>query len=237
VITGVLEEEGSYLNRFFFKYISTGLPYVTIKIAQSADGKITEEVGKQTWITGNESSVFVHSQRALYDAVLVGANTINVDNPQLNVRLAEGRNPKRIIIDGRLNSDADSKVFNDENKENTILFTSQNTDPVKLDKLTTLGVSIIQCPLNEKGKISLFSVLKILGENKIASLFIEGGAQIFNQFIEENLFDELVVLQSPVTLGKGVNAFTAELPAKLRKIEENILGADKKSIFINRDLV
>lgn len=233
VETGILDEEGNYLNRFFFKYIKTGLPYVTLKIAQSADGMITAEEGKQTWLTGSESARFVHHQRAVYDAVLVGANTVNVDNPQLNVRYAEGRNPKRIIIDGALRSNPDSKVFNDEYRENTILFTSQSADNAMLHLLHDKGVLIVRCNVNSEGKISFMEILKKLGEEKIASLFVEGGAQIFTQFIKENLFDELILLQSPLILGRGVKAFNAEFPLKLEKIEEIMLGADKKSVYFN----
>jgi diaminohydroxyphosphoribosylaminopyrimidine deaminase/5-amino-6-(5-phosphoribosylamino)uracil reductase len=233
VETGILEEEGNYLNRFFFKYIKTGLPYVTLKIAQSADGMITAEEGKQTWLTGSESAQFVHRQRALYDAVLVGANTVNIDDPQLNVRLAEGRNPKRIIIDGALSSNPGSKVFNDENRENTILFTSYSADNAKVQLLHDKGVSIIRCEVNPEGKISFMEILKKLGEEKIASVFVEGGAQIFTQFIKENLFDELILLQSPLVLGRGVKALNAEFPSKLKKIEENMLGKDKKCVYFN----
>ena len=234
VETGVFAEEGSYLNRFFFKHIKTGIPYVTLKIAQSEDGKITAGEGTQTWLTGKESALFVHSQRSVYDAVLVGASTVNIDNPQLNVRLIEGRNPKRIIVDGALSSRTDSKVFNDEDKGNTILFTSRTADSAKIEVLQNGGVSIVQCKVNENRKISFMDILKKLGEEKITSVFVEGGAQIFTQFIKENLFDELIILTAPKTLGEGLNALEAELPAKLIKIEENMLGVDKKTVYLNR---
>ena len=86
VVTDVLEDEGKDLNKFYFKYVKEKLPYITLKIAQSIDGKISVAKNKQTWLTGKESIKYVHKLRSEYDAVLVGAGTIRTDNPQLNVR-------------------------------------------------------------------------------------------------------------------------------------------------------
>lgn len=233
VITGILEEEGKYLNRFFFKHITTGLPYVTLKIAQSIDGKITSEEGKQTWLTGKESAQFVHSQRAVYDAVLVGANTVNIDDPQLNVRLVEGRNPKRIVVDGRLTSSIDAKIFNDNEAGKTILFTEENSDAKKIELLENRGVKIFRLPAASGGRMPMAEILKKLGEENIISILVEGGSEIFTQFISESLFNELIILKAPVTLGKGINAFNGEFPRNLNKIEEEMLGNDKKEVYIH----
>ena len=232
VETGILEDEGRYLNRFFFKHITTGMPYVTLKIAQSLDGRIASEKGKQTWLTGKESAEFVHSQRAVYDAVLIGANTVNVDNPQLNVRMVKGRNPKRIIIDGNLNSSIDARIFNDELTENTILFTCGKSDAGKLTLLQNKGVTIFRLPGDVDNKISIQEILKILGSENVTSLFIEGGREIFTQFIKENLFDEMVILQAPVTLGKGISAFDVDFPSNLKEISSEMLGNDKKTVYL-----
>ena len=129
VISNVLEEEGRDLNRFYFKFIETGLPYVTVKMATSLDGKISAAEGTQTWLTSEASKVFVHRQRSIYDAVLIGANTVNIDNPRLTVREAEGRNPIRIILDGNLSSMIDSEIFNppEADKESkTLILCSAN---------------------------------------------------------------------------------------------------------------
>ena len=234
VKTGLLEDEGKYLNRFFFKHITTGLPYVTLKIAQSEDGKITSEKGKQTWLTGKESAEFVHLQRTLFDAVLIGANTVNIDNPQLNVRMVKGRNPKRIILDGNLASSIDAKIFNDIQSENTILFTGEKSDKEKGIQLEGKGIKIIRLAGDLYNKIPLAEVLKVLGSEMIISVFVEGGREIFTRFIKENLFDELIILQAPVTLGRGISAFEADFPLNLKKISEEMLGNDKKGIFIKQ---
>ena len=231
VVTGVLEDEGALLNRFFFKYIKEKIPYITLKIARSLDGYISAEVRKQTWLTGPESGAYVHSLRARYDAVLVGAGTVNADNPMLNVRLAEGRNPGRIIVDGNLNSSAGAKVFNDEEKEGTILITSVKGDELKLSRLIEKGIKIIQLPADDKGKIELNLILKRLGEENISSVLVEGGGEIFSMFIKEKLFDELIFITAPVNLGGGVKAFNGEIEANLKKIEEFYLGRDNLTRF------
>jgi diaminohydroxyphosphoribosylaminopyrimidine deaminase/5-amino-6-(5-phosphoribosylamino)uracil reductase len=205
VITELLKDEGEELNKFYFNYVKKKIPYITLKIAQSTDGKISKSKNKQTWITGKESKRFVHQQRAAYDAVLVGANTVTVDNPQLTVRNAAGRNPKRIILDGKLSIDLNAVVLSSEDIENTWILTSQNADKEKIKKITVKGARVIQFKSGVDEQIKLKDVLVKLGEEKITSLFVEGGSNIFSQFMDGNYFDEIIILQAPIILGKGVN--------------------------------
>ena len=231
VITGVCSEEGNELNRFFFNYMRTGLPYVILKIAQSMDGRIGFNNTVQTWLTGEESRKFVHQMRSQCDAVLVGANTIKVDDPQLNVRDVKGRNPLKIIIDGKLSVTAKSKIFQQNSMDRTIIFTSDNSDSKKIKSLENDNTEVIQIKSKQNGLLDVQEILKILGKRKIISLFIEGGPSIFSQFLEENLFDEIVILQAPVILGTGINAFTKEYKNRLfvKKIES--LGKDIKIVL------
>lgn len=230
VVTGTLEEEGKELNKFYFKFITERLPYITIKIAQSADGFISSTKDKQTWLTGKEAVKFVHQQRAVYDAVLIGANTVKVDNPQLTVRDAEGRNPVRVIIDGNLSVPVNSKIINAEDSVQTWIFTSDNSDKKKIEDLLTAGVKVFQLK-SEKNKISLKEILKKLGEEKITSLFIEGGADIFNQFITQKLFDELIILQTLQKLKSGVKGFNFAEKDGLKIINREKLGNDEKILI------
>src|SRR5436309_14917085 len=93
VILGVLEEEAKELNKFFIKHTTTGLPYITMKIAMSLDGKTALKSGVSQWITSEASRKIVHQMRAEYDAVLVSSATVLADDPELSVRLVEGRSP------------------------------------------------------------------------------------------------------------------------------------------------
>jgi diaminohydroxyphosphoribosylaminopyrimidine deaminase/5-amino-6-(5-phosphoribosylamino)uracil reductase len=226
----VLENNGKELNRFYFKYVTKGIPYVTIKVAQSLDGKISKDRNQQTWLTGEKAKTFVHQQRAIYDAVLVGAKTITVDNPQLDVREIKGRNPKRIIIDGKLSISLNSRILSANDIKNTWIFISDNMDRTKLKKIIENGVTVFKLPAGDN-RISLIDILKKLGEEKITSLLVEGGSDIFLQFIDQKLFDELIILQTPVNLGKGLDGIPFSVLQKLKKISDELLGEDRKIVY------
>ncbi|NWG28369.1 MAG: bifunctional diaminohydroxyphosphoribosylaminopyrimidine deaminase/5-amino-6-(5-phosphoribosylamino)uracil reductase RibD [Ignavibacteriaceae bacterium] len=231
VISGILEDEGRELNKFYFKYIKKKLPYITLKIAQSVDGKISESRNKQTWLTGKESIKYVHKLRSEYDAVLVGANTIKIDDPQLNVREVNGRNPVRISIDGKLSIPFNSKILNPVDPEKTWVFTSKNVDEKKIKILEERGIKIFKIGSAGQNKLDIKKILKILAEQKITSLLVEGGANIFSQFVEQDLFDEIIILQAPKILGKGVTLFNTKALKKLQLLSVNKLGKDVKLVY------
>ncbi|PJA98185.1 MAG: riboflavin biosynthesis protein RibD [Ignavibacteriales bacterium CG_4_9_14_3_um_filter_30_11] len=232
---GECETEGYELNKFYFKFIKTGLPFITIKIAHSLDLKISSKKGQKTNITGYKSNKFVHYLRSIHDAVLVGANTIKIDNPKLTVRLVKGRNPKKIIIDGNLSSPLNSFVFNDSNKELTILFTKSNSDIKKISQLRSNGIKVYELESDDTGSLKLLDILKILANEKINSLLIEGGGIIFKMFIKENLFDEIIFLESPTIFGDGLPLNINKKSLNIKIIEEKMLGNDKKIICSNAD--
>lgn len=223
----ILKDKGEYLNRFFFKYIKEKVPYITIKIAQTLDGKISKTDKEQTWITCKESDNYVHKMRSYYDAVLVGTNTIKIDNPQLNVRNVEGRNPIKVIIDGKLSSPVDSKVFLSE-PEKTYLFTMQKSNDEKINILKDRGVRIFQLENDNCEKLDLNTIIKILGNEKIISLIVEGGNKIFSQFIEQELFDDIIIIQAPIFMGDGLNATNLVIEKKLEIKFYEKLGRDLK---------
>lgn len=231
VVVGILEEEGSELNRFYFKSVSQKLPYVTVKIAQSIDGKIAGAENTRTQITGKDSTEFVHKQRSIYDAVLVGKGTVNIDNPMLNVRNVNGRNPVRIILDGSLNVNPDSICLNDENRASTWIFCSDKVDNAKVDALTNKGVKVFRLEVDTNGRIDLRLLLSKLNDLNIQSVFVEGGREIFSQFISESLFDELIILQAPIILGKGVDAFDVSLQPRLKLFSAEKIGDDLKLVY------
>jgi len=234
VVKGVLGEEGKEINKFYFKYITKKLPYVTLKIAQSLDGKISEYRHKQTWLTGKESVKYVHRLRSEYDAVLVGANTIKVDNPLLTVREFKGRNPLRIIIDGKLSIPLSSRILNNNEPEKTWIFTSSNSNKKKLKQIENRGVKAFSVKSSANKKIDLKSVLKELAKNKVTSVLVEGGQEIFSQFFNQKLFDELIVLQSPKILSKGISGFNSKRLNKLQLLKEDKLGNDNKLVYVRK---
>jgi diaminohydroxyphosphoribosylaminopyrimidine deaminase/5-amino-6-(5-phosphoribosylamino)uracil reductase len=231
VITGILEDEGNEVNKFYFKFVKEKLPYVTLKIAQSIDGKISLSSKEQTWLTGKESVKFVHKLRSEYDAVLVGAGTIKTDNPLLTVREVKGRNPKKIIIDGKLSISTNSNVIKFARSIETLVFTSTASDKKKIKALIGKGVKIIQLKTNKNYRIKFGSVLKELVNQKITSVLVEGGSEIFSQFIEKELFDELIILQSPKILGKGIGYNNFQIMKNLQLMDLEKLGEDIKLIY------
>jgi len=206
VKAGLLEKECIELNKFFFKLISKKLPYVTLKAAATLDGKIADVNSNSEWISSSESRKYVHSLRNKYDAVLIGANTALIDNPQLTVRHIDGRNPWRIILDTKLSLPLNLKLFQKNFDKRTVLVISENglKKKRKLGELEKIGVKIIIVKKQVNNKTDLKFLLKELAKLNITSVLVEGGSKIFTSFIKQKLFDDLLVFISPKLIGEGV---------------------------------
>jgi diaminohydroxyphosphoribosylaminopyrimidine deaminase/5-amino-6-(5-phosphoribosylamino)uracil reductase len=206
VKVGVLENECVTLNKFFFKYITTGLPYVTVKIAQTLDGRIADEHGESKWISSTQSRRHVHELRSKYDAVLVGAGTVKRDDPNLTVRLVEGRNPRRVLVDTCLSIKSTNKLYLNNGDKKLIIVTSVNNldRKNKIKRLSNCGAKLIFVNEEEKNKLNLKEVLKELGKMKITSVLVEGGGGVFTSFIKKNVFDDVLLFVTPKILGAGL---------------------------------
>ena len=231
VTTGILENEGKELNKFYFKYAKRKIPYITLKVAQSLDGKISISKNKQTWLTGKKSVEYVHKLRSEYDAVLVGVGTIKIDNPLLTVRKAKGRNPIRVIIDGKLSIPLYSKVIECPDPQKTIIVTSKSASEMKAKQLSKKGIRIFKINPSSSKQISIKSVLKFLAKQKITSILVEGGSEIFTQFLVLNLFDDIIVLQTPKILGRGIGAFNLKKLKRIQLSEAEKIGEDIKLTY------
>lgn len=234
VVEGVLETESKKLNEFFYKYITQKLPFVTLKIAQTLDGKIADYRGNSRWISNSETLKRVHELRSRYDAILVGANTVRKDNPELTVRLVKGRNPIRVVLDGNLSVSKKSKIFSTAKENPTLLFTSKKGYLKNLNKvifLKKIGVKIFVIK-SKSNIISLTTVLKILAKNQIASLLVEGGSEVLAQFIKNHLADKIILTVAPKILGNGIPAindsikFPISNPFELENVTYQQYGTD-----------
>lgn len=230
VKVGVLENECVALNKFFFKHITQGLPYVTLKMAQTLDGKIADLSGSSKWISSLQSRRFVHALRSRYDAVLVGASTVKMDDPSLTVRFVEGRNPKRVILDSNLRLNIKLQIFNNNADGNLIIVTKRKSaaKKKKLEMLRSRGVEVIFVKENKDGTLNLKDALQKLSSHSIASILVEGGRKIYTSFIKTNLFDDMLFFICPKLLGPGIpvvdnfgiNSIRKALKLKIKSIEK-----------------
>ncbi|MGE5430629.1 MAG: bifunctional diaminohydroxyphosphoribosylaminopyrimidine deaminase/5-amino-6-(5-phosphoribosylamino)uracil reductase RibD [Syntrophomonadaceae bacterium] len=234
VKVGVLENECIALNKFFFKHISKQLPYVTLKVAQTLDGRIADLSGDSKWITSLNSRRYVHDLRSQYDAVLVGTRTVKIDDPNLTVRFIEGRNPKRVVIDTDLKLNLNLKLFVNNIDGNLVILTSKKSAEKKrrLQKLKCMGIEILFIRENKDGTLNLKHALEELGKNRISSVLVEGGRKIYTSFIKDGLFDDMMVFISPKIIGEGlpavdklgVHSIRKSMKLKVRSVEK--LGDD-----------
>lgn len=209
VETDILLEDCKWVNRFFIKNITTKLPYIIIKTAQSFDGNIATSTGESKWITSQESREAVHSLRFEVDAVLVGKRTVLNDNPKLTVRDVEGRNPIRIIFDSSLSIPLETEIFNDNASSVIVCCKPEAFDSRKAEILKSKGINVLSVWQNNEGKLDIHDALsKLAREFNISSILVEGGASIFSSFISEKVCDELHLFIAPMIIGKGMNAFS-----------------------------
>jgi len=203
---GVLEEECWKLNETYFKFIQTGMPLVTLKFAQTLDGRIATLTGDSKWISSERSLEWAHKLRSEHDAVMVGVGTVLKDDPQLTVRLNRGRNPVRVVADSRLRTPLGAKILKEQNLAQTIIATTRRADLEKIAAFKALGVDVLVLPEDREGEVNLKELLKRLGQRNISSVLVEGGATTITSFIRQGLADRLVVIIAPKILGKGLEA-------------------------------
>lgn len=213
VQVGMLGEQAQELNRFFTKYVTTGDPYITLKIASTLDGRIALKSGKSKWITSEASRKEVHHMRSAYDAVMVASATVIADDPALTVRMIEGRDPKRIILDASLRIPDTAKVVTDDNAANTILLVSEAAIKDKKEKVKALesrGIRFLASP-SKDGHLDLASTFHELGKLNVTSILVEPGTTLATVLLEGRNFDELVLFLAPVVLGDDARSGFGQL--------------------------
>ncbi len=236
VIENVCEEDCKCLNKIFIKNITSELPFVIVKIASTLDGYISSGLKKQEIITCEKSLKDVHKMRSEVDAVLVGKGTILNDNPLLNVRLVDGRNPKRIILDTNLELPLEQNIYLESNRDlNYVVVNKKSYNNRKANILKMSEVNIVEIDGNESDKIELKDILSILFKKfNIASILVEGGAKVFKSFIDSDLMDELILYQAPKLLGHGIKYYENQSinninnALKMKYINSEMLGCDIK---------
>jgi diaminohydroxyphosphoribosylaminopyrimidine deaminase/5-amino-6-(5-phosphoribosylamino)uracil reductase len=230
VEVGLLGQESRELNRTFIANMVESRSYVTAKFAQTLDGFMAQSDNESKWISGEESRIFVHKLRAEVDGIMVGSGTVRHDDPKLNVRLADGEDPLRIIITRNLEIPLDSQVLTDElAKEKTIIVCNSGTNQDKINSIKSMSVKVV---VSEKldSKVAIINLVKLLyNDYNIGHILLEGGAGLFSSFYEANLIDEIISFQAPKIIGQGLSPFNKIMPNKLSESANLALHTTQKS--------
>ena len=203
---GVLEEECRKLNETYIKHRATGIPFVTVKFAQTLDGRIAAADGSSRWVASPSSLKLAHRLRATHDAILAGIGNVLIDDPELTLRLVKGRSPTRIILDSKLRIPLEAKVLRDQEKAATIIVTTPAADDDKLAALRERGIEVLFVAADLQGGVDIARLLAVLGQRDITSILVEGGSKVATSFIRRNLVDRLVAVIAPKILGKGIES-------------------------------
>jgi diaminohydroxyphosphoribosylaminopyrimidine deaminase/5-amino-6-(5-phosphoribosylamino)uracil reductase len=194
VETGVLADQAKALNIGFLTRVTTGRPYVALKLATSLDGRIATRAGESRWITGEEARAFGHRLRATYDAIAVGSGTILADDPELTCRIKglEHRSPVRLVFDRRGRIPLTAKVMTQPPPTWTVVYPSENFN------YAWQNIEIAQ---NLEPAGWLVEALRKIGDAGLTRILVEGGAMLGTAFLRARLVDRLYWFRAPIVIG------------------------------------
>ena len=208
---GEHEEEAEQINEAYIKFITTGMPFVTAKFAVSLDGKIATKSGDSKWISSEVARKRVHNLRYTTDAIMVGVNTVLIDDPELTARTCGGKGgavraqPLRVIVDSKGRTPLTARVLSAPGK--TVLVLARSSQPEEKKAFAQVDAELLELPSGE-GLVDLEKLLKVLGEQKITSVLVEGGGILLGSLFDGGLIDKVVAFIAPIIIG-GEEAKTA----------------------------
>jgi len=235
---GLLQKEAKRLNEIFIKYITKKMPFVTLKTAESLDGKIATKTHDSKWITSEVSRDYAHTLRSEVDALLVGINTIIKDNPLLTSRRA--RSPIKVILDPDLRIPERAKIFSKHSPSLSIVAIlkeslNHKSTIEKIKRLNKRGILVIVCP-GKAGRIDLRFLLKELAELEVAHLLVEGGGETLAGFIEGGFVDKVLFFIAPKIIG-GKDAITSVEGRGVNRVSKSIKLKDVKIERLGEDIL
>lgn len=244
VVTGVLEDEARLANLGHILRVTQGRPLVTLKLAETADGYAAGDAHDgRLMITGRPANNRVQMMRASHDAIMVGAGTLRADDPLLTVRMPglEGRNPLRVVLDGRLSISLQSRLVATCASHPLMVFCGEDADPQKVEALREAGVEVAHTATDSSHQIRLGATLQTLGSRGITRVFSEGGPRVGSRLIREGLADEVVLFTSPKPINRhGVAALSDAARARLANTaayeltDDGLAGSDRMRIWRRR---
>lgn len=226
-----MREECDNLNPVFFHYITTKTPYVVMKYAMTADGKIATRTGASKWITGSSAREEVQRLRHQYMGIMVGIGTVLEDDPMLNVRLEGKRSPVRIICDSHMRIPMESRICKTAEEYRTILACGEEKpeNSEKKQRLIELGIEVVCCP-DTQGRVDLKQLMKYLGGRGIDSILLEGGGTLNESALGQGIVQRVMVFVAPKLFGgeaartpvagMGVSLPSEAVPLKLSGIRQ-----------------
>ena len=232
--TGILKKDAHKLNEVFIKFITKNEPFVTLKIAQSLDGKIATSKGESKWITGPRARNEVHKMRREVDAILTGMGTVEKDNPSLDCRVSRTRNPYRIIVDSSLRIRSSSKVLR-HNDNMTIIATTSRASDKKIKSILKGGNQVLVIK-EKKGRVDLKELMRELGKLKISSLLIEGGSSISASALSAGIVDKVMFFSAPKIIG-GIDSIPSVGGSSPSRLSNAIALKDFKVTAYGKDFL
>ena len=201
VTVGENEAEAAHLIEAYAVWVRTGIPFVTVKVAMSLDGKVATAGGQSQWITSEEARADGHRLRHSHDAIMVGSGTVLRDDPTLTARYGfeRGRQPLRVVLDGRLRTPAHAKLFQERSLP-VLVATAAPADPVLRKSLEAAGAEVLEFEARG-GRPALRSVLRNLGRRDVISVLVEGGPTLLSSLQEERVGNRVVSFIAPAILG------------------------------------
>jgi diaminohydroxyphosphoribosylaminopyrimidine deaminase/5-amino-6-(5-phosphoribosylamino)uracil reductase len=199
VEVGLLEEQARRLNEAYCHRITTGRPFVTLKLAASLDGKIATRTGSSRWITAQAARLHVHRLRAESDAVMVGIGTALADDPRLTGQLGAMRQPIRVVVDSRARLPTDAAMLREPGGP-VIVAATLRAPRSRVAALRRAGAEVLL--LRERqGRVDLRALLEALGRRGITSLLVEGGSEIAGSLLDAHLVNKFVLFLAPILVG------------------------------------
>lgn len=234
VVVGVREEKLREINAAFIKYITKRMPLVTVKVAQSLDGKIATRTGESKWITSDKSRNYSHRIRQNYDAVMVGVNTVRRDNPKLDAWFAR-KQPMKIVIDSQLSTPQDANIFSGNSK--VIIVTIAPRPGQETENRSILAQKAKILEVKEKfGQINLKDMFKTLARMEITSVLVEGGGTLIGSLFDEALVDKILVFISPKIIG-GKEAVSSVMGKGISRLDSAVMLKNLKLLRFKEDIL
>ena len=202
---------------------------ITLSYAQTIDGSIASAEGCTTRISNNETQVLCHQVRSLHQGILVGINTVRVDDPQLNVRLVSGESPRPVILDSRLSIPLTATVINQGT--NPLVATTNQAPYDREAQLTGMGIEVLRVDAEDNGQVSLPQLFGKLKELGIYTIMVEGGATVSTELFRNNMFNQVLITVSPRILGGlrsvgDLSDLAPEQRPSLKNVQYHTLAGD-----------